>query len=246
MKKKEHILIDGIEYKHCYRCNKNLLLNMFNKSSGARDGLNYMCIICKKEYKKASYQKQKEIISQRRKENTDYHLEYLKRKESYNKNPEKREKYLENKRIGNRKYRIKNKEKCQAYAKSRREESNRKEVQRRKNNEHIRIAHNLRSRINIALKTNIITPLNKIKKANNTEKLLGCSFEELKIYLQSLFTEGMSWENYGINGWHIDHIKPCASFNLENEKEQYECFNYKNLQPLWAKDNLIKSSHYLF
>ena len=56
------------------------------------------------------------------------------------------------------------------------------------------------------------------------------------------FVSGMSWENYG--KWHIDHIKPCASFNLLEEDEQKKCFHYTNLQPLWAKDNLKKGGKY--
>jgi len=56
----------------------------------------------------------------------------------------------------------------------------------------------------------------------------------------SLFLENMSWDNYG--NWHIDHIIPISSFNLENVEEQKICFNYKNTQPLWAIDNLKKSN----
>lgn len=52
----------------------------------------------------------------------------------------------------------------------------------------------------------------------------------------------MSWDNYGLRGWHIDHIRPVASFDLTDEKQLYECFNYKNTQPLWAEDNLKKGS----
>jgi hypothetical protein len=51
----------------------------------------------------------------------------------------------------------------------------------------------------------------------------------------------MTWQNYGYYGWHIDHIKPCASFDLRKPSEQRKCFHYSNLQPLWAKDNLQKS-----
>ena len=61
-------------------------------------------------------------------------------------------------------------------------------------------------------------------------------------YLDAKFTDGMSWENHG--EWHIDHILPCASFNLLIEDEQRKCFHYTNLQPLWAKDNLSKAANY--
>jgi len=52
----------------------------------------------------------------------------------------------------------------------------------------------------------------------------------------------MTWKNYG--EWHVDHIKPCAKFNLIIDKEQKRCFHYSNLQPLWAKDNIKKSDNY--
>jgi hypothetical protein len=72
----------------------------------------------------------------------------------------------------------------------------------------------------------------------NTEELLGCSIENLKKHLEKQFTQGMSWKNYG--KWHVDHIKPCANFDLSKKTEQQKCFNYNNLQPLWAVDNLKK------
>ena len=52
----------------------------------------------------------------------------------------------------------------------------------------------------------------------------------------------MSWSNYGIHGWHIDHVIPCSKFNLKNLDEQNKCFNYQNLQPLWAEENIKKSN----
>ncbi len=92
----------------------------------------------------------------------------------------------------------------------------------------------LRGRIHHALK-------GKTKVAT-TLKLTGCSWDFLMQHIESQFVEGMSWENRHL--WHLDHIRPCSSFNLLEESEQRECFHYSNLQPLWAQDNLKKGSTY--
>lgn len=107
-----------------------------------------------------------------------------------------------------------------------------RERNRRKNNINYRIAHRLRIRMLQALKG--------IDKSAKTTDLLGISISEFKIYFQSLFTKGMSWDNY--DQWHIDHIKACSKFDLTDPKQQRECFHYKNLQPLWEADNLKKSN----
>jgi len=77
------------------------------------------------------------------------------------------------------------------------------------------------------------------RKINHTD-LIGCNGDYLKKYISKLFTEDMTLNNYG--EWELDHIKPVSSFNLNNEDELQECFNYKNLQPLWKEDNKKKSN----
>jgi hypothetical protein len=94
-----------------------------------------------------------------------------------------------------------------------------------------RLVRLLRGRIWKALKRN--------SKYSTSLELLGCSIEELKIYLEKQFVKDMNWQNYG--QWHIDHIKPCSSFDLTDPEQQKLCFHYSNLQPLWAKDNIKKS-----
>ena len=79
-------------------------------------------------------------------------------------------------------------------------------------------------------------------KSARTLELLGCSVPELRTHLATQFQFGMTWDSYG--DWHIDHIRPCASFDLTQPDQQRECFNFKNLQPLWAKDNLSKGAKY--
>ena len=98
-----------------------------------------------------------------------------------------------------------------------------------------KIAATLRNRINIGLK--------KSKKAGRTIELLGCTYSEVKLHLEKQFTEGMTWDNWGRGGWHIDHIKPCSSFDLTKEKEQFKCFHHSNLQPLWESDNCAKGDN---
>ena len=77
-------------------------------------------------------------------------------------------------------------------------------------------------------------------KSASTMELVSCSIDKLKQHLESKFTDGMNWDNYG--EWHVDHIKPCASFDLSDPDQQRQCFHYTNLQPLWEKDNLKKGS----
>lgn len=97
-----------------------------------------------------------------------------------------------------------------------------------------KLARRLRHRINIALKGK--------NKSISTLELLGCSVEDFKIHISSKFTSGMSWDNYG--EWHIDHIKPLASFDLSNIDELKLASHYTNMQPLWAIDNILKRDKY--
>jgi hypothetical protein len=78
------------------------------------------------------------------------------------------------------------------------------------------------------------------RKAARSEELLGCTVYEARAWIAAKFQPGMSWENHG--EWHIDHIRPCASFgDLTQLEQQKQCCHYTNLQPLWAVDNILKS-----
>ena len=97
-----------------------------------------------------------------------------------------------------------------------------------------RVAHNLRSRLHDALNGKV--------KFGSAVKDLGCSVEFLKTYLESKFDKNMTWKNYGVKGWHIDHIKPISSFDLSNKEQLKIACHHTNLQPMWWKDNLVKGS----
>lgn len=76
-------------------------------------------------------------------------------------------------------------------------------------------------------------------------ELLSCTIKELKTQLESSFYprstgEQMTWDNWGPHGWHVDHIIPCAKFDLSDLEQQKVCFHHTNLQPLWYEDNMAK------
>jgi hypothetical protein len=98
-------------------------------------------------------------------------------------------------------------------------------------NHQIRAAAN--SRIHSALQN-----ANTIKD-NFTLSYLGCKITFLKAWIESQFVNGMTWENHG--EWEYDHVKPCIAYDLSIVEEQYKCFNWKNVQPLWRLDNIQKS-----
>ena len=76
------------------------------------------------------------------------------------------------------------------------------------------------------------------EKRKSSLMILGCTFAEFQEHIQKQFKSDMAWNNYG--KWHIDHIRPCASFDLLDPEEQKKCFHYTNLQPLWAEENMKK------
>lgn len=75
---------------------------------------------------------------------------------------------------------------------------------------------------------------------HSTKELLGCSFAEFRIWIESKFDPGMSWENYG-RVWHLDHIMPCCTFDLTRPLHVKTCFHFTNLRPMWARENLSKN-----
>lgn len=100
---------------------------------------------------------------------------------------------------------------------------------RRKKRKGRTIGRTLRSRMRHLLK----------RGKSRMSSLIGCSPQFLRQYIEENFKPGMTWQNYG-SMWHIDHIRPCASFDLSRKSEQRACFHYTNLQPLWAHENTAK------
>jgi septum formation topological specificity factor MinE len=171
---------------------------------------------CVKKYAEANKEKIKERGKIYREKNKE--LIAFKKKKYAQENAEKLAEYQ-------RKYREKNKDKLRERARVVR-------AKRRKEDVGYRILQNCRKRIYDAL--------NGKCKSKKTLSLLGCSIEEYKIYLESKFQYGMSWENYGRGGWCIDHICPCSKFDLSDPEQQKKCFHYLNTQPLWENENITK------
>ena len=182
-----------------------------------------------KEYKQKNKEKIKEQNKKYKQKNKQKLKEY--NKKWYQKNKEQNKEYYqknkEQKKEYSTEYYKKNKEKIKA--------QNKKYKQKRYQNDvNYRIRSIIRSRIHGAIKSHSVI------KSNRTIELLGCSIRDVRQHLENQFKDGMSWKNHG--EWHIDHIKPCASFNMKDPEQQKECFNYKNLQPLWAEENMSKGA----
>lgn len=210
-----------------------------------------------KEYRRKNAEKnkayQKEYREKHKEENKAYQKEYREEHKEENKAYQKeyRESHKEENKAYQKEYYEEHKEERKAYTKSYgknyREKNKEKLIEdkviyireRKKIDPAFKLRENMRGRLNSALRCQ------NTSKNQRTMDLVGCTPEFLRSYLESLFTEGMTWDNYGPKGWHVDHILPCASFDLTKEEEQKKCFHYTNLQPLWWFDNLKKSDKIL-
>lgn len=158
-----------------------------------------------------------------RQRNKNYYIKHADCRRKYNKN-----------------YRLDNKEKFQKYKK---EYSQRPEVKKRvKENRMYRYKNDIQFKIARLIRWRILSAIKKNNKSDRTINLLGCTIKDFKDYLESKFKIGMSWEKFGINGIHIDHIRPLSSFNLQLPEEQKKAFHYTNCQPLWSTTDVARAN----
>ena len=197
--------------KKCSKCKENLPLSMFYVQNGRPSSY---CKKCEREYHR-EYQKSSKY--------REWVRNYRKNSRS---GKDKRNEYQrsEKYKIWKRNWRKSELQK----AKEKEYRNSEKHKEWVKNN----LGSKLRSRLNSAIRGG--------QKSGSAVDDLGCSIENLKLYLESKFQEGMTWDNRGKHGWHIDHIKPLSSFDLTDREQFLKAVNYTNLQPLWAKDNLTK------
>lgn len=203
--------------KECNKCKLLKLLSEFPKSSRYKSGLNPQCKICLNT--KAKEWRDNNPYLRKAQSKRNYYKDVAKSRN------EKREYYKlhkEEKSTYDIEYRKLKKKEIAAYKKA--------WSHKMKDDPIYKIKKNLRRRVHHALMGR--------NKSDNTFNLIGCSPEDFKSHIESLWLEGMSWDNYGPSGWHIDHIKECHTFDLSDPLQQQECFHFSNQRPLWAKDNL--------
>jgi len=169
-----------------------------------------------------------------------YNLDHKEQKKEYNKqynldNKEKIKEQTKQYRLGHKE---KIRERSKQYSLGHKENRNQHQRERRKNDPNFKLAMNLRSRMRIAMKG--------ISKCASSMELLGCTREEFWTYLEKSFYDckitGEKMTRFNHGKWHFDHIIACAKFNLIYPEQQRICFNWKNYQPLWALDNMIKGA----
>ena len=156
---------------------------------------------------------------------------YQKKRYSKLKNdPEFKRKNNEN----NKRFREQNKEYFIKYNKEHTEHTRIYKRERYANDIQFKLKHILRSRLQRAL--------GRRKKLGSAVRDCGCTLQELITHLENQFEEGMTWDNWKRNGWHVDHIKPLSSFDLTDPEQLKEACHYTNLQPLWGWQNISKGA----
>jgi hypothetical protein len=223
-------LIDSPSLQYCNDCDELLSKDKFY---GPRSKT---CDLCKKtKYDRNRSQWEKDHKEEIRERKTRYRKENQEKitaraKEYYRKNKE----HLDQKA---KEWKEKNKDKIKANIKANPEKVRKwyRDYQKRKRSDPQHI-------LKLALRKRCINAIksSNVKKQGSFVDDLGCTIEFLKEYLAAKFQPGMTWENYGKYGWHIDHIRPLASFDLTNKEQQLQAIHYTNLQPLWATENLSK------
>ncbi len=218
--------------KKCSKCGIVRLAVEFHKSAFQKSGLECSCKLCNKIGGAAYYDLNRETILERN-------------REAYARSPLK---YRQTRNQWNKRNYLKEKAKKDAnrdhinavhreWKKKNRNRLNSEYKERYKNDIAFHISEKCRHRIKDAIQR----CRKGTMKCDRTIKLLGCSYNELKKYIEEKFTDGMSWDRVIAGKIHLDHIRPICTFDLLDQEQQRIAFHYTNLQPLWARDNLRKA-----
>lgn len=210
-------------FKVCRCCKQQKPYSEFYRWKNSSDGYHFYCKECKRQMNEKRYSENKDVLSKRvsisRAIRRQLDPEYDEKIKAYSRKQAKSESY----KRANQKYRKVHKDRIAAY-------------------ESKRVQENIQVRITKRLRTRLHHFVNSVGiYSYHTTELLGCSWEYLRDYLEKQFESGMNWDNYGKNGWVIDHVVPCSYFDMTDDVQVHICFNFRNLQPLWAKDNGSKN-----
>ncbi len=209
----------------CYKCHQEKDITDFYKNKSMPLGISYDCKECRLKSRKDFHNTHKDEINEKRREryteNSHPILEKNRLWRAYN---------IDKVRARNKRYTDNNKIKIK--------QSKEKYKNRRNQLLREKYKNDLEYRLTCLLRHRLWETVKNEYKGSSVLDLLGCDLTYFMKYISGLFLPNMTWENYGT--WHLDHILPCASFDLTNIEEQKKCFHYTNLQPLWATDNLKK------
>jgi len=209
--------------KACNKCGETKPAKEFHKDKHKTDGLCTTCKSCKRAYRKSYYSENREKA-------------VIDSKSWYKSN---RDKAAKARKI----YRLRNIEKSKRIRKSQYWKNPEKAKEQNKiyARERARVDPVYRLRLRCRKRIWAAFKEGGYSKNSSSFDMIGCSIDELTHHLESKFTKGMSWDNYG--EWHVDHIVPLASANTESEV--IALCHYTNLQPLWANENLSKGAKIL-
>ncbi len=223
------------EQKRCSKCGATKQPNAFNLHKRRADGRCGWCRECTKEYGKkwriANFEKAKECHRQWKSENVERAAKTLQIWRTTH--PDKAREYR-------RRWKIANPEKVREQL--RRSRAANPERTKEKNYRANRKRYSTPvGKLNKSIAVGIYRSLIRGSKAGrHWEELVDFTGEQLKRHLEKRFQEGMTWDNYG--KWHIDHKNPLTAFNFETpgDVDFRRCWRLKNLQPMWAADNIRK------
>lgn len=224
--------------KKCTKCQEEKSFDQFYKDSDKKDKLSSNCKSCTKVSRDKYYKKNKsKILEQNKKYQKENAKKIAERKKEYS--IKNKEKISKKKKI----YRKKNKNQIASrmkiyYAENKERLNNngvKRAAKRYQTDELFRLSSAIRSHCGR------VSRLIKQEKPLSSNNYLGCSIDEFKAHIESQWQEGMTWDNHGFDGWHIDHITPLDWY-IKNSDDPWQANHYTNLQPLWSKENLLKSN----
>ncbi len=206
------------DMKKCNKCGETKPLAEFSKDKKSPDGLRYDCKVCVSEYGKLRNFSVDPALKEKKCDkcgDTKPVADFSKAKKS----PDGLQNYCKV---------------CDSeYRKANRDKINERRKQRYKNDPEYKLRRIVRNHMRRIVKET------KLQKTKSSFEYLGCTIDEFKEHIESQFTEGMSWENYAHDTWHIDHKVPLDWY-VKNHTNPFEANHWTNLQPMWAEDNMSK------